>query len=193
MNPKKCKDCLLEFVPFKFAQPRCMSCALLLAKSKREAKVNRDRIALQREEKAKHRKAKLEYRREDRLEILQKLVNRYVVQVRDKDKPCYTCGTRKETIKYDGGHFFTRKARPDIRFELLNIHKQCSVDCNQHGSGMRNEYEAHFIHDYGIEALEELKREKPLLKVQFPDAESIEIEIKKWRKLLRDNNVIPKY
>lgn len=181
------------FKPFKFAQPVCFDCAFIVARRKAEAKANRDTITLQREKKAKHRSDKLKVRRADRLDRLQKLVNRYVVHVRDKDKPCYTCGTTNKNIKYDAGHFFTRKARPDIRFELLNIHKQCSVNCNNHGSGMRNEYEKHFIEDYGIDALDELKRRRPMLKVQFPDAESIESEIKKWRKILRENGITPLY
>lgn len=190
---KKCKKCEQMFKPFKFAQPVCFDCAFIVARRKAEAKANRDTITLQREKKAKHRSDKLKVRRADRLDRLQKLVNRYVVHVRDKDKPCYTCGTTNKNIKYDAGHFFTRKARPDIRFELLNIHKQCSVNCNNHGSGMRNEYEKHFIEDYGIDALDELKRRRPMLKVQFPDAESIESEIKKWRKILRENGITPLY
>jgi hypothetical protein len=122
---------------------------------------------------------------------LQRLVNQYVTKVRDVGKPCCTCGTTKPGIKYDAGHFFTRASRPDIRFELTNIHLQCSVRCNQHGSGMRNEYEKFIIEKYGQDHLDWLTLEKDSLKVQFPNWQDIEAEIVRYRKLLREHGITP--
>lgn len=177
----------------------CVDCGYSIAIAKQQAKAKRDNSAAVKQAKAdraERRKAdraiKLEYSRSKRLDILQNLVNRWVLLVRDAGKGCYTCGTTAD-IKYDAGHFFTRKARPDIRYELLNIHKQCSQNCNVFGSGMRNEYEKRFIHDYGHQAFDDLQRERPGLKVQFPDAESIESAIKEWRMKLRECGIEPKY
>lgn len=122
---------------------------------------------------------------------LQKLVNQYITKVRDINEPCCTCGTSNPSIKYDAGHFFTRAARSDIRFELTNIHKQCSVRCNQHGSGMRNEHEKFIIEKYGQDHLDWLILEKPPLKEQFPNWQDIESEILRYRKLLRENGITP--
>lgn len=122
---------------------------------------------------------------------LQSLVNQFVTKVRDKDKGCFTCGKTTPTVKYDAGHCFTRKARPDIRFDLHNIHKQCSVECNQHGSGMRAEYFEAIVDKYGKDELARLKLEGKPLKEQFPHWEDIENEIIRYRKLLRDNGVTP--
>lgn len=124
---------------------------------------------------------------------LQLLVNQYITKVRDLNKPCCTCGTSSGDIKYDAGHFFTRAARPDLRFELSNIHIQCSVNCNVHGSGMRKEHAEFIIEKYGQEKLDWLTNEsnhKPL-KEQFPHWSDIEKEILRYRKLLRDNGVKP--
>jgi len=123
--------------------------------------------------------------RSDWYEILQKLVNQWVVHVRDKGKPCCTCGTTKPNIQYDAGHFFTRAARPDIRFELTNIHKQCSVRCNQHGSGMRKEYTEFIKQKYGEAHLKWLEERKPLLKDQFKEIADIERECQRYRQLLK--------
>ena len=121
---------------------------------------------------------------------LQSLVNQYVTKVRDKDKGCCTCGKTND-VKYDAGHCFTRAARPDIRFDLRNIHKQCSVNCNQHGSGMVNEYKQFIVKSYGQDELDRLTLEGKPLKERFHHWSDIEDEIIRYRKLLRDNGIKP--
>lgn len=122
---------------------------------------------------------------------LQKLVNQYVLHVRDKNDGCCTCGTTNPNIKYDAGHFHTRKARPDIRFELTNIAKQCSQQCNVYGSGMRNEFEKFISEKYGPDHVDWLKQVKPPLKEQFPNWQDIDAEIIRYRKLLRELGIKP--
>jgi len=122
---------------------------------------------------------------------LQILVNQYV-KYRDTDKPCCTCGTTNPNIKYDAGHFHTRKARPDIRFELTNIHKQCSQQCNVFGAGMRNEFEKFIAEKYGPDHVEMLERVRPPLKEQFPNWQDVYAEIIRYRQLLRSVGVKPK-
>jgi hypothetical protein len=123
-------------------------------------------------------------------DMLQTLVNQFV-RWRDRNEPCCTCGTTNPNIKYDAGHFHTKKARPDIRFELKNIHKQCSQNCNVYGSGMRNEYEKFIAKKYGQEQVDKLARVGPSLKEQFPNWQDIELEIKRYRKLLRSVGIKP--
>ena len=121
---------------------------------------------------------------------LQILVNQFV-RYRDRNEPCCTCGTTNPNIKYDAGHFHTKKARPDIRFELTNLHKQCSQKCNVYGSGMRNEYEKFIVKKYGQGQVDKLARVGPSLKEQFPNWQDIEDEIVRYRKLLRSVGVKP--
>jgi hypothetical protein len=135
--------------------------------------------------KTRHVKRKKELRtRTQWYDLLQVEVNK-LVRIRDINEPCCTCGTTNPNIKYDAGHCFTRAARPDIRFELTNIHKQCSVKCNQHGSGMRHEYQLFISGKYGAGELKWLKDESEhdSLKKQFPHWTDIEKEIKRYRKL----------
>lgn len=121
---------------------------------------------------------------------LQKLVNQYVSHVRDKDKPCCTCGTTA-SIKYDAGHFRSRGSCPELRFELTNIHKQCSIRCNVHGSGMRREYAEFIATTYGKDHLDWLEGPHDSLKKQFPDIESIKKEIIRYRQLIRESGLKP--
>ena len=128
--------------------------------------------------------------RTDWYSILQKLVNQYVNKVRDEGKPCCTCGTTNN-IKYDAGHYRTRGACPELRFQLTNIHRQCSVQCNQHGSGMRAEYREFIVAEYNQEHLEWLDGHHPSLKEQFPNIEDIKKEASIYRKLISDAGLKP--
>ncbi len=115
---------------------------------------------------------------------LQVLVNRYVL-LRDRGKPCCTC-SKTSDVKYDAGHFLSRGAHPELRFELTNIHKQCSVNCNQHGSGMRKEYEVFIVKTYGQEKLDWLLGPHRLLKNKFPHTDDIKNEMERFRKLIKE-------
>lgn len=120
---------------------------------------------------------------------LERLVNQYVKYVKENGKPCCTCGAINNKI--DAGHFRSVGSCPELRFELTNIHNQCSVNCNQFGSGKRAEYNEYIINRYGLEHFNWLVGPHPNLKEQFPTWQDIENEIKRYRKLLRDNNLTP--
>lgn len=125
------------------------------------------------------------------LSRLQTLVNQWIVHVRDEHEPCCTCGELKAGIKYDAGHMISRGSSPSLRFELTNIHKQCSIKCNVYGSGKRKEYELFIIRKYGKDHLDWLNGPHSSLKDKFPDNESIKKEITLYRKILRDAGLRP--
>ena len=149
--------------------------------AKNAAKRDRERTA----------KRKKELNRSHHLDQLQKLVNQWVVHVRDRDKPCCTCGTTNPFIKYDAGHYRSRGACPEARFILTNIHRQCSVRCNVHGSGMRSEYIDFIRAEYGQEHLDWLDGPHQSLKELLPDADAIDAEMARYRKMLREAGLKP--
>lgn len=122
-------------------------------------------------------------------EKLQRLVNQYAKHVKEKDASCCTCGASNNKI--DAGHFRSVGSCPELRFELTNIHNQCSVNCNQIGAGKRAEYNEYIINRYGIDHYNWLIGPHPDLKEKFPTWEDIEKEILRYRKLLRDNGLTP--
>jgi hypothetical protein len=123
---------------------------------------------------------------------LQALVNQYV-KIRDAKEPCCTCGTTNPNIKYDAGHFIPQKGVDPRRFELTNIHKQCSLNCNQHGSGKRAEYREFIREKYGDSHLEWLESDinHKSLKDRFPHWEDIEKEILRYRIKIRELGFTP--
>jgi hypothetical protein len=189
-KPKKCKysKCKKDFMPWSTTQATCDNylCALGYAAEKKAKK-----------EKKEHAKAKRETREQLKALMtrtkwfakLQVVVNQWVLY-RDRDEPCCTCGTTRP-IKFDAGHFHTVKARSDIRFELTQIHRQCSQNCNVYGSGMRNEYEKFLIEKYGPSHIDYLEELRPNLKEQFPNWQDIEERIIYYRKKLRSVGVKP--
>lgn len=122
---------------------------------------------------------------------LQKLVNQWVLHVRDKGKPCCTCGTTNPNIKYDAGHFISVGAKKELRFETKNIHKQCSNICNIHASGARSAYNEFILKEYGKETYDWLIGPHQLLKDTFRHWTDYDEEIKRYRKLIREAGLKP--
>ena len=202
MAKLKCKQCGKwsgDFIKTNIAVFCDVDCAYKFARAKQEksqakliSKLKSNRVKRDKAERKETKQRKKELMtRSQWYDRLQRLVNQYVRLVRDVNAPCCTCGTTNPNIKYDAGHFFTRASRPDIRFDLSNLHKQCSVRCNQHGSGMRNEYEKFIIERYGQVELDRLVLIGKPLKERFPNWQDIEAEIIRYRKLLRENGITP--
>lgn len=203
---RKCKQCS-EYKPESdgvktpLAWFCCHSCAIKFSISANRKRSERLRAKAVRahEQEAKNAakrdrertaKRKKELNRAKHLDQLQKLVNQWVVHVRDKDKPCCTCGTTNPFIKYDCGHLRTRGASPATRFLLSNMNRQC-VRCNMYESGRVAEHKAYVIATYGQETLDFIYGPHPTLKEQLPDADAIDAEMVRYRKMLRDAGLKP--
>jgi len=78
----------------------------------------------------------------------QKAFNRYI-RARDHDEPCISCGTRNPLIQYCAGHYFTVGGHPELRFEELNVHKQCNKNCNMELSGNIAAYRVNLVKKIG--------------------------------------------
>jgi hypothetical protein len=117
-----CRACERPFLRFRTTQavcgPRCAQKAVKAARKADAETTRARRLAL---------KSRSEW-----LDEVQKAVNAYV-RARDAGKPCISCGTPWEPT-FQAGHFLSRGARPELRFDLDNIHSQC-VRCNMHLSG----------------------------------------------------------
>ena len=55
------------------------------------------------------------------------------IRERDKDLPCISCGRFHEG-QWHAGHYLSTGARPELRFDEANVHKQCQP-CNTHLHG----------------------------------------------------------
>lgn len=115
IRPKLCAWCKVKFQPERHLQP---CCCVDHAIKKMEA----DKAKKTRKKKAECKKAILT--RTERLAKAQVAFNAYI-RCRDKDQPCIVCGTH-HNAQYQAGHFYTRGARADLRFNEHNCFKQCA-------------------------------------------------------------------
>ena len=145
IKDKTCKICKVKFTPTRPLQSVCSpNCAYTHAKAvrvKTERKETRE---------AKVRlKSKSEWLKEAQI-----VFNQYI-RLRDKDLPCISC-QRFHTGQYHAGHYLTTGAHPELRFDEINVHKQCSA-CNNYLSGNIVEYRINLIIKIGIDAVNYLE------------------------------------
>jgi len=89
----------------------------------------------------------------DYIKEAQAAVNKYI-RLRDRNKPCVSCGSNPNDSdlmtgsRFDAGHYRSRGSASHLRFNLLNIHKQC-VKCNRFNSGNAVDYRIELIRRIG--------------------------------------------
>lgn len=152
VKTKTCKACHAQFTP---ARPLQVACSLDCAIKHSEAIKAKEKAATVKTERAGIRKAREKVKtRGDWMREAQTAFNAYIRE-RDKDWPCISCG-RFHTGQYQAGHYRTTKAAPELRFNELNVHKQCSA-CNNHLAGNIVEYRINLIRKIGNAKVEWLE------------------------------------
>lgn len=143
----------------------------LLNKSKKIETVKQDKIHNENKRKLKANDKRF------RATEAQKAFNSYI-RKRDEKERCISC-QKHHTGQYHAGHFKTTAARPDLRFNEDNCHKQCAP-CNNHLSGNIGEYIVHLINKIGRDRFDDLT---PVNIVKYTCEELKEIELKYKNKL----------
>ena len=134
----------------------------LLKKAKIERKID------------KERKVSLKSR-SDWLKEAQTVFNQWI-RLRDEKEPCISC-KRFHTGQYHAGHYLSTGAHPELRFEPLNVWKQCQP-CNTHLSGNLINYRKSLIEKIGINKVEWLEGHHEFKKNTIDD---FKILIKEYR------------
>jgi hypothetical protein len=142
---KKCKNCKQPFEPLHFNQKYCFAQPC-------------QKVWIESEKLKQWRKRKKEIKEQtetlsDLLKLAQKHFNTFI-RLRDRDKPCISCGG-KLGAKYDAGHYYSAGGHYALRFDENNVHAQC-VQCNQHLHGNLTAYRVGLIERIGFEKVEEL-------------------------------------
>lgn len=146
---RKCKVCSAQFTPFRSIQTWCSpECGVTLA------------TKLVGEKQAREHRAKLADSKPlgHWLDLTQRAVNAYVL-ARDDGKPCISCGCW-DAFAFDAGHFLSRGARPELRFTLDNIARQCAA-CNRHKGGNAVQFRLGLVARIGLERVEALEGPHP--------------------------------
>ena len=147
IKPKKCKVCRTTFTPARPMQavcgPVCAAKKVRQDKAEERAKVRTRKEAI---------KTLADLKRE-----AQTALNRWIVHVRDKDRPCISCGRHHEGA-YHAGHYLSRGAAPQHALNPVNVWKQCAP-CNTYLHGNQAAYRASLVREIGQEAVEALEQD----------------------------------
>lgn len=152
----RCAICKTGYRKWSSTQQVCgkAECAIALVERKKAKKARAER----KEDKARLLELKpLGYW----ADALQEWVNRYV-RLRDAGQPCISCGTLTAEA-WHAGHFLSRGARPELRFHLDNIHRQC-MQCNYFGAGNQAVYRTNLVEKIGLDRVEWLEGPHPMPK-----------------------------
>lgn len=187
-KPKKCKNpaCGISFPPQRLGQSVCSPKCGLAIKDVNQAKARKSLAQIERRE-IKVRKEKLKSRA-DHLREAQAAVNEYV-RLRDANLPCISCDSTPNDndlmtgSRWDAGHYRSVGACPELRFEPLNIYRQC-VKCNRNLSGNTVEYRIRLVQRIGAEKVVWLEGLHPACKYTVEEIKAIKAEYRaKTRKL----------
>lgn len=186
-KPKKCavRSCRAPFIPARPFQTWCgPDCGLAIARAKQEKE--RKALAQVERREIKARKEKLKTR-SDYMKEAQAAFNAYIRE-RDRLLPCISCDASPNDTdlitgsRWDAGHYRSVGACPELRFEPLNVHRQC-VKCNQHLSGNAVEYRIRLVKRIGQPLVDWLEGQHEPKKYTINDLQQIKAE---YRALLRD-------
>ncbi|WP_032137135.1 recombination protein NinG [Kingella negevensis] len=161
MATRQCKVCQQEFVKQQPLQVVCsLKCAIEYTKRQNAKKAEKD---LAQRRKAERERAKMKRRELETVpELIKKaqaVFNRFI-RLRDKGKPCISCGKPLGFApnSYDAGHYRSVGSASHLRFDEANAHGQCK-HCNNYLSGNVVNYRKGLIERVGLAEVERLEND----------------------------------
>jgi len=103
------------------------------------------------------------------------------IRTRDEGDHCISCW--KPPKKKNAGHYKSRGAYPELRFDVLNCHLQCE-HCNTHLSGNLSNYRINLISKIGLDKVEWLEGPHEPKKYTLEDLKEIQVTFKRMTKEL---------
>jgi len=152
--PRKCKHCKKVFEPtYNTTQQTCtIPCAIAWGKLKTQQKADKA-----------HREKKREFKKNDKQaqrDAADRAFNAFI-RYRDRNDPCISCDRPANWAgQWAAGHYHTKGARSDLRYNENNVHKQCNRYCNSGKSGNIEAYRPRLIAKIGIDKINELAEVK---------------------------------
>jgi len=181
LKQKTCKSCRQKFVPSRPMQTACTpACAVAIAERKRQKQAQQD-AAMQRRA-TRQRLWRLKTRAQW-LKEAQTAFNAFI-RARDAARPCVSCG-RHHNGQYHAGHYLSVGSSPALRFEEINVWKQCAP-CNNHLSGNAVLYRRALVELIGVDKVEWLEGPHEPKKYTIDDLKAIKAEYIRKRKEIEE-------
>lgn len=184
VRQKTCKACGSKFRPSLSTQKACsVKCALDLAPANQDKA--RKAIAQRERREIKVRKERVKSRA-DHVRETQAVFNEWI-RLRDAALPCVSCGRHHEG-QYHAGHYRTVGANPELRFEPLNVWKQCAP-CNNHKSGDIVNYRIELVKRIGADSVAWLEGPHEAQRYTIEDLKAIKAEYRAKIRELKEQAV----
>lgn len=153
-KPKKCRvaTCRASFVPSRIGQAVCSPACAMIDAPRHEPKARKALAEIGRKE-LRAAKVKIKTRAQHMKEA-QAAFNAWVRE-RDIGLPCVSCG-RHHNGQWHAGHYRTVGGNPELRFEPLNVWRQCAP-CNNHKSGDIVNYRLELVKRIGADKVDWLE------------------------------------
>jgi len=181
LKQKTCKSCRQKFVPSRPMQTACTpACAVAIAERKRQKQAQQD-AAMQR--RATRQRLERIKTRAQWLKEAQTAFNAFI-RARDAARPCVSCG-RHHNGQYHAGHYLSVGSSPALRFEEINVWKQCAP-CNNHLSGNAVLYRRALVELIGVDKVEWLEGPHEPKKYTIDDLKAIKAEYIRKRKEIEE-------
>lgn len=174
------KSCRAPFAPRSMTHKCCSQpCAEAFIEAEKARKARKER---------QEGLAKLK-RRADYYKEAQAALNAWIRLVRDKDKPCISCGRFHEG-QWHAGHFLARGSHPNLALVELNLAKQCQP-CNVHLSGNQLQFRRGLIERIGLPAVEALEADNTPRKHTVDELQAIKAHYRALIRAAQKANGIP--
>lgn len=153
-KPKKCRvaTCRASFVPSRMGQAVCSPACAMIDAPRHEPKARKALAEIGRKE-LRAAKVKIKTRAQHMKEA-QAAFNAWIRE-RDIGLPCVSCG-RHHNGQWHAGHYRTVGGNPELRFEPLNVWRQCAP-CNNHKSGDIVNYRMELVKRIGVDKVDWLE------------------------------------
>ena len=154
VKPKKCRvaTCRASFVPSRMGQAVCSPACAMIDAPRHEPKARKALAEIGRKE-LRAAKVKIKTRAQHMKEA-QAAFNAWIRE-RDIGLPCVSCG-RHHNGQWHAGHYRTVGGNPELRFEPLNVWRQCAP-CNNHKSGDIVNYRLELVRRIGADKVDWLE------------------------------------
>lgn len=152
-------------------------CAAKWGKAQQDKRKSKEQAEARRKDREKLKSLKT---RSEWLRDAQEVFNRYI-RLRDDGLPCISCG-RNTGAKMNAGHYLSVGAHPELRFNELNVHRQCE-HCNSFKSGNQAEYRKRLIDKIGQEEVDKLEGPQEPLKLSIPEIQEL---MKRYREKVKE-------
>lgn len=180
----RCPHCRAKLEQGQRIHPECIDAYAEAEEAKAKRKAEKQARMQAKVERAEDRRRKEAIKTlADLKREAQQALNRWIVKVRDADKPCISCG-RHHQGQYHAGHYLSRGAAPQHALNPLNVWKQCAP-CNTYLHGNQAAYRARLVELIGLATVEALENDNAARKWERDELKAIRDEYRAKLKEMR--------